>query len=234
MNNLIQKLIVLVCIGLLCSPSLSAAVTTDDGFPVMTVTVGANGDVITTAARGSNAGTITSLIIVLAPGVTNYSIDDGAFISCNALESVVLPEGLTTIGDIAFNNCFALQSLIIPASVISIGGLAFNNSGNLASVTFKGSDPSLITIDMDFMGTGDGAFNNAGSLVGGCTYYLPSGANALAWAMKFPFMVSGDSSLEVLPAPPEPPTEPERNPGDVHIGGDVRVGKGSTLNIGKP
>ena len=56
-------------------------------------------------------------------------IGDGAFESCPALTSVVLPSGLTTISDMLFSTCTALTTVTIPNSVTRIERLAFYQSG---------------------------------------------------------------------------------------------------------
>ena len=52
-----------------------------------------------------------------------------AFYMCNNLNSVELPNTLTTIGDYAFSNCNSFRSVVIPSGVTSIGNYAFNNTG---------------------------------------------------------------------------------------------------------
>ncbi|MBQ2740894.1 MAG: leucine-rich repeat domain-containing protein [Clostridia bacterium] len=91
--------------------------------------------------------------------ITCGGIDQYAFYGCNSLTSVVIGDGVTSIGDYAFATCSSLTNVVIPDSVTSIGiqafyscGLtnveigggvmsigkeAFYKCGNLASVTFK-------------------------------------------------------------------------------------------------
>ncbi len=56
-------------------------------------------------------------------------IDSYAFSNCYSLNSINLPETLTTIGDEAFSNCSSLNSIYIPNSVESIGKRAFSSCG---------------------------------------------------------------------------------------------------------
>ena len=56
--------------------------------------------------------------VIISDGVT--SIGGTAFHGCEALESVVIPEGVTSIGDWAFAYCDALTSVVIPEGVTSI------------------------------------------------------------------------------------------------------------------
>ena len=77
------------------------------------------------------------------------SIGELAFVWCEGLTSVTIPNSVTCIGDNAFERCSGLTSVTIPNSVTSIGYLAFNCSG-LTSVTIPNSVTSI----------GSGAFDN--------------------------------------------------------------------------
>ena len=66
-----------------------------------------------------------------------YKIDNFAFLNCSSFESVVVPEGVTSIGYYAFQNCTALNSIVIPNSVTNIGGGIFKGSSNLSTVNYN-------------------------------------------------------------------------------------------------
>lgn len=51
------------------------------------------------------------------------------FSNCKKLTSIILPEGLVTIGAYTFAYCNSLKSIIIPQSVRTIGNYAFYNTG---------------------------------------------------------------------------------------------------------
>ncbi|MGX8692263.1 MAG: extracellular solute-binding protein [Clostridia bacterium] len=65
--------------------------------------------------------------VVIEDGVT--SIGDAAFFRCYYVESVSIPEGVTTIGYYAFQVCTHLKAVTIPASVTLIRRSAFALSG---------------------------------------------------------------------------------------------------------
>ena len=75
-------------------------------------------------------------------GGTSYSITsigDYAFVGCDSLASVSIPNSVTSIGESAFSDCSSLASVTIPNSVTSIGESAFSGCSNLASVTIPNS-----------------------------------------------------------------------------------------------
>ena len=78
--------------------------------------------------------------------LTNYSIrkgtkciGDSTFSQCSSLQSVTIPDSVTSIGDSAFWGCSSLQSVTIPNSVTSIGDRAFERCKSLQSVTIPDS-----------------------------------------------------------------------------------------------
>ncbi len=83
----------------------------------------------------------TIATVVIQEGVT--TIGDVAFRYCNALTNVTLPEGLTTIGAEAFEYCNALTDVILPDGLTTLGRWAFYDCDALTNVTFP---ESLTTI----------------------------------------------------------------------------------------
>lgn len=73
--------------------------------------------------------------IVLPNNVT--SIGNYAFSGCSALTSVTIPSSVTHIGNYAFSDCFYLTSVTIPSSVTSIDGFAFSGCRGLTSITLN-------------------------------------------------------------------------------------------------
>ena len=87
----------------------------------------------------SYSSSITTVII--EDGVT--SIGNWAFRPCSSLTSVTIPNSVTSIGEGAFCYCSSLTSITIPNSVTSIGESAFYNCSSLTSVTIPNSVTSI-------------------------------------------------------------------------------------------
>lgn len=63
---------------------------------------------------------------------TVTEIEDGAFLFCRQLASIVLPSGLQKISDGMFAKCSSLASITIPAAVTMLGSNAFQGCQSLA------------------------------------------------------------------------------------------------------
>ena len=67
------------------------------------------------------------------------AIGDTAFVLCDFLTAVTMPDSLKHIGNGAFTGCSSLTSIIIPDSVTDIAGEAFMNCAGLTSVVLPNS-----------------------------------------------------------------------------------------------
>ena len=65
------------------------------------------------------------------------AIDANAFNQCSQLESVVLPEGLQTIGEHAFRES-GLNSISFPSTLTEVGECAFRDARNLTTIDISG------------------------------------------------------------------------------------------------
>ena len=65
------------------------------------------------------------------------SIGEGAFMDCDKLTKITIPDSVTSIGDQAFYYCSKLKSIVLPDSVTSIGDEAFYGCFDLKSVVLS-------------------------------------------------------------------------------------------------
>uniref|UniRef100_UPI003FEE642E leucine-rich repeat protein n=1 Tax=Candidatus Limisoma sp. TaxID=3076476 RepID=UPI003FEE642E len=111
--------------------------------------------------------------------LTSVKIDNGlveicrlAFNGCQNLESVMLPESLTTLGSEAFSSCKSLRAVKIPSGVASIPESCFYGCSSLESVTI----PEGVTAIGDYA-FGSCSLSNALILpeslekIGDCAFY---------------------------------------------------------------
>ena len=66
------------------------------------------------------------------------SVGDKAFYNCSSLQAIVIPDSVTSIGNEAFISCDSLQSIQIPNSVTDIGKSAFEYTGLTSVVLPEG------------------------------------------------------------------------------------------------
>lgn len=71
------------------------------------------------------------------------SIGEGAFMDCDNLTKITIPDSVTSIGDQAFYCCSKLKSVVLPDSVTSIGDETFYWCFNLKSVVLPGNLKSI-------------------------------------------------------------------------------------------
>ena len=86
--------------------------------------------------------------VIIENGVT--SIGNYAFRNCDALTNITIPNSVTNIGYFAFSSCGSLTNITIPDSVTSIGSSVFSICENLKSVSFGNGLTSI----NDFMFSG--------------------------------------------------------------------------------
>ena len=153
----------------------------------------------------------------------NRNQDTGWHENNDAIKSIVIGSGVTSIGNYSFQNCFHLTSVSIPASVTSIGNYAFASCGtNAAALTvnfaegtapmtigycaFGGANLTSITIPNRVTSIDDSAFNGCTNLASvsipasvtsiGETAFLHSGIYATALTVTF---AEGTSPMTIGP-----------------------------------
>jgi len=89
---------------------------------------------------GENAFWEAGLKSITIPAEAEFA---GAFYACHNLESVMIEEGVTTIGKETFACCDSLKRVIIPNSVSQIGELAFEGCSALKEIYFSESITEL-------------------------------------------------------------------------------------------
>lgn len=85
---------------------------------------------------------MTKLTTLDLGGASLTNIDNYAFLDCESLQSLTLPDTLTNIGRFAFYNCASLSELTIPALTEHIGSYAFYGTKN-CSLYFKADELPL-------------------------------------------------------------------------------------------
>jgi uncharacterized repeat protein (TIGR02543 family) len=79
--------------------------------------------------------------VVIEEGVT--TIGNYAFYGCSALASVTFPETFSTIGNYAFYNCSGLTAIALPEGITATGNSVFYGCTSLASVTLPNTLTSI-------------------------------------------------------------------------------------------
>jgi hypothetical protein len=149
-----KKLFFTLLCGLLCTASLNAQTTWQIGSPnAADVTATLSNDTLTISGTGAitswysensmpwNSVRTSITTVIINDGIT--SIGNMAFFGCTGLTSVIIPNSVTSIGSAAFYDCTGLTSVIIPNSVTSIGDAAFYGCTGLTSVTIPNSVTSI-------------------------------------------------------------------------------------------
>lgn len=117
--------------------------------------------------------------VIIEDGVT--SIGACAFSQCTYLANITISDNLTSIGESAFKQCTNLTSIRIPDSVISIGAGTFYECTSLTSISIPNSVTSIgVSAFWGCTGLVYNTYNNA--------YYLGNSGN--------PYLVLINSSNE--------------------------------------
>lgn len=110
--------------------------------------VNADGKSVTITDYNAGASTSDLVIPPVIDGKNVTAIGHGAFIGCENLTEVKIPQTVTNIEDVAFMDCSNLKTVTIPDSVTSIGQGAFESCGIIS-----------LTIPANVSHIGSGAFS---------------------------------------------------------------------------
>ena len=86
--------------------------------------------------------------VIIEEGVTSIGIK--AFYSCDKMTSISIPNSVTKIGNDSFSKCFKLLSITLPNQVASIGDLAFWGCQALLSINIPNSVQNIGSSVFDF------------------------------------------------------------------------------------
>ena len=154
-NNILRKLIALVCLLFSLNASAYVHYTTYNGQHIYYYWEDRQypnrATVPVTTAPSSYAGVleIPSEFYHYRSGNSYYikgmftTIGENTFSGCTQLTAVTIPNTVTSIGDSAFYNCAKLESIIIPTFVVRINRSAFQNCSALKSAIIGSSVTSL-------------------------------------------------------------------------------------------
>lgn len=151
-------------------PIYELCYTTDDGEPVSLYSDEGFGGVLIENRYDKATGKGT---LVFDAQIT--AIPDSAFLACNNLTSIDIPDGIQSIGENAFNGCSAIQEISIPKSITSIGSKAFFGCTGRATINcridnnwndgwFREAGFSEVIIDNNITYVGCYAFYNCDNL----------------------------------------------------------------------
>ena len=121
-----------------------------EGCTGITSIVVENGNPIYDSRDNCNAiiETNTNTLIIgckktIIPTTSEITIGNSAFLSCDSLTSITIPNNVTKIGEWAFAFCTNLTSISIPSSVMSIEEDAFYECTGLTSITISNGMTSI-------------------------------------------------------------------------------------------
>jgi len=132
-------------------------------------------------------GTSTETNIVIPP-IHNLlpvrQIASQGFSGYTNLNSITIPDSITSIGSYAFQSCTSLTIITIPVSVTSIGNSAFQSCTSLTSITVEASNTNYESID--------GVLFNKGATI---LLHYPVGKVGITYTIPDSVISLGDNSF---------------------------------------
>ena len=137
MKKRILSIVLTICLVLTFVPTMAFAASSGMTSDGLEYEISDASEVKITRYIGRNTSmTIPNKI----EGCPVKAIGDSAFLGCTSLESVVIPNGVTSIESEAFLECTSLKSVEIPDSVTSIGNSAFKGCTSLEGIEVANSN----------------------------------------------------------------------------------------------
>ncbi len=113
--------------------------------------------------------------INMPDGVT--SVGEGSFCDCTSLKSVIVPDSVTSIGDSAFYNCTSLKHASVGCGVTNIGSFVFGGCSSLNYNLYSGgkylgneNDPYLILMDTETTDVSDFMIAQSARIIGDAAF----------------------------------------------------------------
>jgi len=158
--------------GLLLGVGAGFAQTWNIGSPTasaVTATLTLSDSTLTISGTGTMANYSTSNY---APWYSSYR---------NRIKSIVIDNGVTTIGSYAFSGCSKIASVTIPELITSVGNFAFQGCTSLQTVNFNATNCTTMGSSSTPVFSGCTAFTtlNIGSSITRIPNYAFSGCNKL-------------------------------------------------------
>ena len=88
-------------------------------------------------STGSSNSVYRNMLQAVEIGNRRTNCSSYAFCMCSSLVSIVIPEGVTSMGLNTFQNCSSLASIVIPGSVLGVGQAQFYGCTSLTSVVIS-------------------------------------------------------------------------------------------------
>ena len=91
--------------------------------------------------------TETGVLTISGTGkMKDYSGEDSPFYQNSNIKSVIIENGVTSIGNLAFSSCNSLIEVSLPSSIISLGVSAFSGCENLMSISIPANVADIQSI----------------------------------------------------------------------------------------
>ena len=115
--------------------------------------------------------------VVIENGIT--SIGDYVFFNCSSLTSITIPNSVTSIGEYVFAQCKSLTSITIPDKVLRIGENAFLACESLTDITVDNKNNYYSSIDGVLFNKAQSSLIKYPEGKNGKSYIIPDSVNSI-------------------------------------------------------